>query len=49
MTPSTGLSGPQFSTLKYAGTNDPEKTMKYNNTEVKTGVTFYNYILTEVL
>jgi hypothetical protein len=38
--PTTDFSGTQFSTLKGAGLNDPEGPEKYNNTEVKYGVTF---------
>jgi hypothetical protein len=37
------LSGIQFSTLKSAGTNDPEGPEKYNNTEVKYGAAFCSY------
>jgi hypothetical protein len=36
------LSGTQFSTLNSAGINDPEGPEKYNNTEMKYGVTFYS-------
>jgi hypothetical protein len=39
-TPNTGLSGTQFSTLKSALINDPERPEKCNNTEGKYGATF---------
>jgi hypothetical protein len=40
--PITGFSGTQFSTLNSAGINDPEGPVKYINTEVKYGATFYS-------
>jgi hypothetical protein len=39
-TPSTGLSGTQFSTLNSSSIKDPEGPEKYNNTEVKYGTIF---------
>jgi hypothetical protein len=40
MLPSTGLCGTQFTTLKNARINNPEKPEKYNYNEMKYGV-FY--------
>jgi hypothetical protein len=42
MPPSTDLSDTQFSTLNIADINDPERSEKENNTEVKYGATFYS-------
>jgi hypothetical protein len=39
--PSTVLSGTQFSTLKNVRIDDPEGPEKYNNTEMRFGETFY--------